>query len=187
MKLKKINAILALIATVGLLVHISYSVYSYLTFYYNPKLKIITAVPFMVCTCLHAICGMAIVFLRTDGSGLDVYGKQNRKTVLQRLSAALIFPLLILHINTFSALSKFSGEGKWPMFWLVIFLQVMFFAVVATHVAVSVTKAFITLGILGDIKKVRILDRIFYVIGAVMFVITIYAVLKGEMMMFLPK
>ena len=59
MKLKKINATLGLVSIATMLVHIGYTDYAYLAFYYNPTLKQLTSLPFMVITCLHAVCGMA--------------------------------------------------------------------------------------------------------------------------------
>ena len=60
-----------------MLVHIGYTVFAYLTFYCNPTLKLLTAIPFMVLACLHAICGMLTVFLQSDGTRLDLYPRQN--------------------------------------------------------------------------------------------------------------
>ena len=60
MRLKKINASLGLLAIAAMLLHIGYTVFAYLTFYYNPVLKMWTAVPFMVLTCLHAVCGLLL-------------------------------------------------------------------------------------------------------------------------------
>ena len=87
-----------------MLLHIGYTVFAYLAFYYDPMLKLLTAIPFMVLACLHAICGILTVFLQADGTRLDLYPRQNARTVLQRVSAALMLPLLILHINTFGLL-----------------------------------------------------------------------------------
>ena len=43
MKLKKINAALGLLSIVALLLHLGYTVFAYITFYYNPTLKLLTA------------------------------------------------------------------------------------------------------------------------------------------------
>ena len=185
MKLKKINATLSLLAIIVLMLHIGYSVFAYITFYYNPVLTKAFAIPFMVMTCLHAICGMSIVFLQKDGTRLDLYPKQNMRTILQRVSAAMIFPLLILHINTFQLLQFSVGKGMYLLFGLLIFMEVLFFATVITHVAVSITGALITLGILSSRKKQIILDRIIYIIGALAFVIAVIAVVKGQITMFI--
>ena len=97
MKLKKTNAVLALLTTLFILVHIGYNTYCYLAYYYNPTLKIATSIPVMLSVCLHGILGMLAVFLMGDGTKLTTYPKQNIRTIVQRISAALIFPLLILH------------------------------------------------------------------------------------------
>ena len=186
MKLKKLNAVLSLLSVLALLIHVGYSTFAYITFYYNPTLKTLTAVPFMVFVCLHAICGMCSVFLQNDGTRLDTYQKLNRSTVIQRVSAALIFPLLILHIKAYDILQKSSSEGKWFLFGLIMFLQVLFFAVVFLHTAVSFSKAFITLGLLTDRKKQKTIDRITYILCTVIMIVTTAAVVRGELIMFLP-
>lgn len=92
MPLKKINAALGLLSIAAMLLHIGYTVFAYLAFYYDPMLKLLTAIPFMVLACLHAICGILTVFLQADGTRLDLYPRQNARTVLQRVSAALMLP-----------------------------------------------------------------------------------------------
>ena len=83
MKLKKLNALLGLLSILAMLLHMGYTIVAYLMFYYNPFLKTVFAVPFMVLVCLHAVCGMVTVFLQADGTRLDLYPKQNLRT-LQR-------------------------------------------------------------------------------------------------------
>ena len=185
MRLKKINAILSLLSVLLLTVHVGYNIFSYITFYYNPALKLLTAIPFMVVVCGHAICGMCSVFLASDGTDLTMYRKQNRGTVIQRVSAALIFPLLILHINAFNLLKTFSSNGQFLLFFLIMFLQVLFFAVIALHIATSFSKAFITLGLLSDMDKKKRIDLITRIVCAVGFVAAVYSVVRGESIMFI--
>ncbi len=187
MKLKKCSASLGLLSIVCMLIHIGYTVFAYLTFYYNPTLKILTAVPFMVLACLHAICGMLSVFLQADGTRLDLYPKQNLETVLQRVSAAFMLPLLILHINTFGLLQAAAEKGQWIWFGLVLISQPLFYAAVLTHIAVSVTRAFITLGWLTSREKKKKIDRIIYILCAAAFVIAAFVILRTELSMFLPQ
>ena len=104
MKLKKLNAALGLLTIAAILLHIGYNVFAYLTFYYNPQIKLLMTIPILVLVCLHAVCGMLTVFLQADGTRLDLYPKQNLRTILQRVCAALMLPLLILHINTYRLL-----------------------------------------------------------------------------------
>lgn len=184
MKLKKINAVLGLLSILFMLAHMVYSVFAYLTFYYNPFLKTVFAVPFMVLVCMHAVCGMWTVFTQADGTRMDLYPKQNAGMILQRGSAALIFPLLILHLNTFNMMKSAAEGGQVFMIFLLIAGEIFFFAVVITHVSVSLTKGFVTLGILASRDTRKRLDRIIYIIGAVAFVIAVYAVVKGQIIMF---
>ena len=186
MKLKKVNAVLSLLSVLTLMIHVGYSTFAYLTFYYNPTLKTLTSLPFIIFVCLHAICAMCSVFLYSDGTRVDVYRKQNMGTVIQRVSAALIFPLLFIHVKTFDLLKSSAADGRWFLFGLWIFVQVFFFGVIFAHTATSFSKALITLGLLSDREKQRKLDRIVYVVCAVFFLVAAGAVVKGELAMFLP-
>lgn len=186
-KLKKASAALGLLSCLSLLVHMGYSAFAYLTFYYNPTLKMITALPFMLFVCAHAICGMCSVFLQGDGTRLDVYSKPNLRTILQRVSAAFIFPLLIVHLRTFDLLSGASSSGNWTLLGFIVLLQVLFFAVVVVHTATSFSKGLITLGFLADRNAQKMLDRIVYALCAAAFAIATFAVLQGELAMFLAK
>lgn len=185
MKLKKISAFLGLLSIFFLLLHVGYSVFCYLTMYYNPQLKYIMAIPFIVLVCLHAVCGMASVFLQADGTRMDLYPGKNMRTILQRVSAALIFPLLILHLYTFSLMKSSAESGNPGFIVLLILAELLFFACVITHVVVSLTKGLITLGLLSSQKVQKMIDRILYVAGAVVFFVSAFAVIRGQAAMFL--
>ncbi len=184
MKLKKTNAVLGLLSVLTLLLHIGYCTFAYLTMYYNPTLKMLTAMPFFAIVCVHAVCGMCAVFLQSDGTRLDMYPKQNMQTIIQRISAALIFPLLIIHMDTFDHLKNTSGSESWFLFGLVIFVQIVFYGVVAAHVATSFSKGLITLGILQKSERRKTLDRIVYVLCGVAFLIAAIVVVRGQLNMF---
>lgn len=182
-RLKKFNAFLGLLSTPLLLIHIGYSVYCYLTFYYNPTLKMVLALPMIVVICLHAICGMISVFTVSDGTRLNLYPKQNRKTVIQRVSAALIFPLLLLHLRTYDQLRSAASTGNWVWFAVVIVLQVLFYATAILHMSVSFSRGLVTIGWLSSPKKQQMVDRIALICGAVVFVVAVFGVVKGEINM----
>lgn len=186
MKLKKINAAVAVLSALALFIHMGYTSFAYLTMYYNPVLKSVTSVPLIICVCLHGILGMCAVFLLGDGTRLDIYKKQNKRTIIQRVSAALIFPLLIVHLKTFDMLKTTSSEGKWLVFAICILMQVCFFTIVTLHTMVSLSKAFITLGWLSDREKQKKLDRIIYIVWTIILLISLYAIVSGELKMFLP-
>ena len=48
MILKKTNAVLGLLSSLAVVVHMGYNCFSYLTFYYNPGLSLATSVPLLV-------------------------------------------------------------------------------------------------------------------------------------------
>jgi succinate dehydrogenase hydrophobic anchor subunit len=185
MRLKKINAALGLLSIAAMLLHIGYTVFAYLAFYYNPTLKLLTAIPFMVLACLHAVCGMLTLFLQSDGTRLDLYPKQNARTILQRVSAALMLPLLILHINTFGLLQSSAEAGQWIWFALLMLSQPLFYGVVQTHIAVSVTRGLITLGWLSSTEKQKVIDRVVYILCALAFAVSTFVVVRTELAMFL--
>lgn len=187
MILKKCNAYLSLLNTLTLLIHVVYNAFAYFTFYYNPTLKTLTALPFIVVVCLHAICGMCAVFLMDDGTRLDLYRRHNFRAIIQRVSAALIFPLLILHLNTYSLLKDSSAKGNLALFFLIIFIQILFYAVVTSHIAFSFSNAFVTLGVLSDMKKKKAMDRIVLFICTALFITSSVLIVRGEFLMFLPK
>jgi succinate dehydrogenase hydrophobic anchor subunit len=185
MRLKKINAALGLLSIAAMLLHIGYTVFAYLAFYYNPTLKLLTAIPFMVLACLHAVCGMLTLFLQSDGTRLDLYPRQNARTILQRVSAALMLPLLILHINTFGLLQSSAEAGQWIWFALLMLSQPLFYGVVQTHIAVSVTRGLITLGWLSSTEKQKVIDRVVYILCALAFAVSTFVVVRTELAMFL--
>ena len=187
MLLKKTNAVLGLLSSIALLLHMWYNCFAYLTFYYNPNLTKWTSLPFIILTCGHAVCGMCSVFLMGDGTRLDLYPAKNRKTILQRVSAALIFPLLIVHMKTFDALKVNAESGRWWMFALMLILQLIFYAVVTLHTAVSFSKACITLGMIADEKKLKILERIVWCVFGISFLAVSIGVTRGELLMFIMK
>ncbi len=184
MKLKKSNAVLSLLSFAAMLLHMGYSAFAYFTLFYNPLMTKIFAIPFIVLVCLHAAAGMCSVFLQADGTRLELYPKMNIQTIIQRITAALIFPLLILHLFTFSLLQSTSSSGQFILFALLILSEVLFFAVIVSHCAVSVSKALITLGLLHSDKARKITDRIIYVICMIMFAAASVSVIKGQITMF---
>ena len=187
MKLKKASAVLGLLSILLMLAHVIYSVFAYLTMYYNPTVTKILAWPFMVTFCLHAVFGMLSVFLQTDGTRMDLYPGKNLRTILQRVSAALIFPLLILHIYTFGLMQGCAERGQKGMIILIMLGEILFFAVIITHVVTSATKAFITLGWLTSQRTQVRLDRVLYVIGAIVFAVTVFVIVRGQYFMFLSS
>ena len=187
MVLKKINAMIGLLSAPALLIHVGYVAYSYLTFYYDPLFKQLTAVPFIMIVCIHAVLSMCSLFLLNDGTRLDLYPKQNIKTVVQRVTAALMLPLLLLHVRTFDFLKTAAENGRWLVFGLLISVQLVFYFDALAHTAVSFSKGLITLGVLRSDRLRRRLDIVLCVLLAIVFLFAAFGVTRGELIMFLPK
>ena len=185
MKLKKLNAALSLLATALLLAHLGYSVFAYLTFAYHPVLTAVLATAASVAICLHAVLGMCLVFLMGDGARLAGYGRQNVRTVLQRVSAALMFPLLLPHVQNFDLLQNAAANGQMFKFALILLLEVLFFADIMLHIATSFSRALITLGWLQKPGTQKALDRVAWALSAAAFLVAAVAVVRTQLIMFL--
>ena len=183
MKLKKINAVLGLGSIAALMAHVLYNVYCYMVMYYNQVLKIVFTAPVVIFICLHAITGMSVLFLHTDGVRADLYPELNKATVYQRISAALIFPLLLIHMNTHHIL-KATSAPKNAGFFIVIIIEILFFSVAMTHVATSFSRALVTLGRLESIDAKKKLDKAVYIIMGILFAISVIVIVRGQLILF---
>lgn len=185
MRIKKINAFVSLLTVLLLLLHVGYSGFCYLTMYYNPVLKIVFTMPFMLAVLTHAVLGMLSVFLLNDGTALLEYPGLNWKTMMQRISAALIFPLLFLHIKSFDLYSFSAERGNYILFFLVLFGNILFYLVLVMHVSVSISKALITLGLLSSKPAQERIDRIAIILGIIIMVCVTVVIVRGLVIMFL--
>jgi hypothetical protein len=91
----------------------------------------------------------------------NTYAKLNARTMLQRFSGILMMVLVGVHIA--GAATHFQPK------MLHAILHPVFFAMVLMHLAVSMSKAFITLGI-GSAKLVKAIDIIMPVICGITFI-----------------
>ncbi len=166
--IKKANAILSLLTLCLLVVHAGYQTVSYLLFFYNPVATAVTGMSLEAAFVLHAILSAISVFGAHDSKTIS-YKKLNIGTVLQRITAVLMIVLLPPHI----AFSVLLNKGVVPKqtFYIIIAVQILFYGAICTHVAVSFSKALISLGWLVDDDKRKKIDRTVAVICAVLFVI----------------
>lgn len=185
MKLKKLSAFFALLSIALLLGHVGYTIVSYSLFLYNPMLTKIFAVSFLVCACLHGIFAMLSVFWQGEGTALSAYPKQNMSTVLQRGTAAVLFPMIVVHMNMFSLLSASVNAGRMWLFWLLLVCQVLFYGAVITHVTVSFSKALMILGLLSSQRVQKGIDRVMMVLGALVFAGASFVVISTQLKIFL--
>ena len=164
MKLKKWNARLSVLTMVLLLVHELYQLYAYLSFYYNPVLSKTFGYVLAGGFALHGILSAVSVFALHDAKTV-AYKKLNFKTVLQRVSAAIIALLLPLHIFFLALLQGSVGSIAYI---IVETVQVVFYISLSCHVGISFSNALVTLGRLENIGKKRVIDRIVLIFWAIL-------------------
>ena len=184
-KLKRTNAVLGLLTVILLFIHTGFNVFCYMTMFYDPVLKSIFSLPLIVVFCLHAVLGMSLVFMNSDGTGLVLYPGYNKYTIAQRISAALLFPVLLIHLRTFAFMGTSAEAGNAVVIIILIIVEVLFFGTVFTHISVSFSRALITLGLLSSREKQRRIDKAMIIICAVFFIVSVIAVVRTQLIMFM--
>lgn len=167
--MRKINAAISLISTILILVHaIFYSVWML----FRAGFAKMSAYPsriLVVLMMVHAIISIVLAILGHKGAEkrkCNNYPKMNKQTYIQRISGILLILFIGLHIA--GALNHFQPKI------LHAILHPLFFIIALTHVSVSTSKAFITLGI-GNAKFIKIIDIAIKIIC----VLTIIACIVG--------
>ena len=159
MKLRKINAVFSLISTILLFAH-AISLAVWMAAKTNaPKLPRAMPRVLTVVFVLHAVISIVLMITahkdkpERKGKG---YIKLNSATLVQRISGVLMIVLTVMHI--LGALNVMHTPR--PVF---LITTTLFFIVVFAHIAISTSKAFITLGI-GNAKFVKCVDIVIKVI-----------------------
>ena len=173
MKLKKANAILGLFAILILLAHAGYQTVAYIMFIYNPLVTCLLGWITVAVVSAHAILGMSMLAFAHDGGSVKDYPGMHLRTILQRASAIGIMVMLVLHIKAYDILR--SGT---PGLVAAELIQLLFFSFIFIHIGTSFTNAFVTLGLLGDMDKKKKIDRVVWVICAVLWAVTVFVVGK---------
>ena len=70
------------------------------------------------------------------------------------------------------------------LFYVAASIQIIFYGAIITHVAVSVSKALITLGKLGNMDKMHMIDRCLFALCAALFVAVSIIVTGAKMTLF---
>lgn len=170
MLLRKINSVISLLITALLLCHaIILSVWMLskgaVHISGNAAPWILT-----VLVALHAFISLDLAIAAHEGAEkrkVRSYGKLNRATVFQRISGILMLVFVPLHV------ANFSGFLHLPKIVFAI-VPIVFFTIVLVHIAVSTSKALITLGI-GNARFIKIVD----VVAKVISLATLIAALTG--------
>ena len=178
MKKRKINAAVSLLTTVMLLVHAVFLSVWMLSGGRTVKPAGFVGWILMGLMLAHALISIDLALsahAETENRKGKKYPKMNASTIIQRVSGVLMVPAAGLHI------AGTTGAMVPPPIVHVV-VPPLFFAIVLTHIAVSTSKAFITLGI-GNAKFIKVVDIVMKVIcGATLIagVIGIYLRTFGE-------
>ena len=168
MFLKKTNAYLSIIIMGLLVVHAGYESVSFVLMYYNPLLSKITGYLTAGTVTAHAVISMICLFVLHDNKSIN-YIKLNLRTVIQRICAIIMVVLLPVHIFAFDLLGiSIGGYG----YIMTEAAQVLFYAAVFTHIAVSFEKSLITLGRLEKEATRERLNMLVAVVCLLLFIIT---------------
>ena len=162
MKLKKFNAVLGFLVLLSLCGHAGTMGVSLWTGWYSFFLCKTFAKITVSLLVLHALCSLCLFFFVHDGAEL-AYPKYNASTILQRVSALLVLVLLHIHMKAYAHMATGTAlsAGQTAFFCVT---ELLFFASVLTHIAVSVSKGVITLGLTTSAKAVSVIDRITYIV-----------------------
>ena len=168
MLMRKINAIISLLATLFLLYH---AIFTSLWMLSRGTVEQSAPVaPWILAglVALHAFIGIYLaVSSHMEGETRKVksYPKMNRVTIFQRVSGLLLIIFAVLHI------AGASGAMNPPHIVHTI-VPPLFFAIALAHAAFSTDKAFITLGI-GNARFIKVLSVIIKVICALTLIASI--------------
>ena len=182
MKLKKTNAAISLLLIGLMIVHIVYELWSYLSFYYNPLITSVIGYGFAAVVLCHIILSVTAVFIKHDGSTLRMYPKANIGTIFQRASALVILVLFPVHIKTGDLIAKHAGGTG--LLALLIVLQLLFWAALFTHITLSLSRAFVTLGVIQQIRTRKTVDLITAVLCVIGFIAAAVIVIRVQLFLF---
>ncbi len=178
--IKRVNAYFSLASLALIAVHVIYEIFAYITMYYNPVLSaLVSYIPATIIV-THAIISIICVIFLNDSIKI-LYKSMNRETVLQRVSAFLMVILLPVHIVSYNLLESSAGSAGYIVTEIA---QVIFYMSLYTHIAVSVSKAFVTLGFLDDDRRRKRIDVFAMIICGIMFFITTVIILTSHGKMF---
>ena len=178
--IKKNNAILSLFTCLMLLIHVVYQAVAYLMLFYYPIVSKILGYAVLIPAVLHGVMSAISVLFLHDSRKI-MYKKANVRTYIQRICAVIIVVLLPAHLYSYDIHDITAGSA---LFYAAVSIQIIFYGAIMTHVAVSVTKALITLGMLENVDKMHIIDRILFAVCAALFVAVSIIVTGAKMTLF---
>lgn len=169
---KKTNAILGILLVALVLIHTCYTAYMLLSgAQYGPINRMLGVSTEMILLA-HAAISIANFFNGTYHK--ITYMKENMKTALQRDIGMLMTILSVPHCIQFVKLLKYTPPRPFGF----ALLQIVFYFTVFLHIAISCSKAFITLGLIQTDKAEKTVNTATTIVCAISFVFMVIVILK---------
>ena len=167
MILKKTNSAASLAAILSAFGHIGVMSWSLWTGWYDYNICKGFARTTAALFILHILLSIIIFFFKQDPSDMK-YGRLNKGTIIQRITAIVM--IILIHFHTSAYSHVVTGEVlSAGMTALRIITEILFFGAVLWHIGVSCPKAFITLGIARSEKGIKVIGVISCIICGLLF------------------
>ena len=176
----KANGYISLLVVLTLFIHTIYELVTYSIMFYNPIATKTFGYVLGALVVIHGTLSMINVYGRADSKRIR-YKKLNIKTFLQRASAFLIIVTLPIHIMAFGIL---QSNAFGVIYVITEIVNALFLVAVYIHVAISFSKALITIGVLEDEKKAVVIDRTLMVICTILCTASIIMTIVTHIKMF---
>lgn len=176
MRVKKINSVLSIFTIVAIIIHIAFSCRTLLTGWYSKEISHTLPMVLYVIVGIHAVLSMYIVFFVHDESSAAKYKKQNMSLIIQRISAVMMLVMLHPHITIFSQF-KPGATFEPSMAIPTVLIEAFFYISVLAHIATSVPKCVVSLGLLRSEESLKIVRIISNAVCAIIFIFTLVALI----------
>lgn len=171
--MKKINSVISLLIILTITGHIVTTMVYLLTGFRIEILSNIFARGTYGLVLGHILLSVGMLIFKHDAK--PVPGKYTRLTLrvwIQRGSG--LFMLILLHAHISQMVKVLNAKPiDEPGKVVFLLINILFFATIFTHVAVSFSRAFVSLGIITDDQIINKIDVATYIVCAVGFVATV--------------
>lgn len=166
MKLKKINAVIALLAAFLLALHNTLNARMMLLGRVDDSPALLAYVLIGLFGAHMLIC-LFMLFFQSEG-GKVKYTNVGKAWLVQRITAVAMIPLVLFH--GFVRAGQF-GIGLIPILIVHFFIMLLAY----THIPLSVPNALVTLGIIDNMKQHAAVRRICWIVCAMLFLLGLTA------------
>jgi len=174
---KKLNAIVSWILSLVLVCHLLYTSGVFIFGFFNFTLNKVLSLAVMILLGVHVFLCLIILFILHDGTRLEGYKGKNKQTIAQRGTAIIIMGMVHLHVQAFNFISMGEVLSTGQKIFIIL-TEAIYFGAILTHLGVSLSKSFISLGLIRTDNAQKKFDKIMGVISNILKVVTIFAVAK---------